>query len=253
MSVDLVYAFADPDPIPYLRTNRRLGAAASPDASVLRLAPGTVEPSTLRYHGWQRGLKRFIDVAVTLACMPFALPVMAILAIVVRSTSEGPALFRQQRVGQFGEMFSVLKFRSMYVDADQRLRIDPVLFAEYVANDFKLGADVDPRLTRVGRFLRMSSLDELPQLFNVLAGSMSLVGPRPVVHDELSNYGDAVVSYLQLRPGITGRWQVDGRNLVRYPERAYLDRDYLLSWRLRTDLLILARTLPSILRRRGCR
>ncbi|MGH9137395.1 MAG: sugar transferase [Acidimicrobiales bacterium] len=218
----------------------------------LALAPPPVPLPALPYHGWRRVLKRLIDVTVTLAVMPGALPLMAVLAIAVRCSSRGPAIFRQDRVGQFGKVIRVLKFRTMHVDADRHLRADPQLYAEYVANDYKLPTGIDPRVTRLGRFLRRTSLDELPQLFNVLGGSMSLVGPRPIIREELPRYGDAVASYLQMRPGLTGRWQLDGRNLVRYPERAYLDHDYLQTWRLSTDLVILMRTVPSVLRRRGC-
>jgi len=223
-------------------------AVSSPLHLIVDQPPAT----PLRYHGRRRHIKRLLDVAIALASMPVALPLMAAVALLVRFGSDGPALYRQDRVGQGGESFRIYKFRTMYVDSDERLRADGDLYAEYVANDFKLRNDVDPRVTRLGRFLRNTSLDELPQLFNVLGGSMSLVGPRPIVRDELARYGDAVPSYLQLRPGLTGRWQVEGRNVVRYPERANLDHDYLMNWRLRADLAIMVKTVPSVLRRRGC-
>lgn len=218
----------------------------------LRPVPEVAVRPSLRYHGWRRHLKRALDIAVVLLAIPLLLPLMLLVAALVKASGPGPVLYRQVRLGQHGQRFRVLKFRTMYVDSDERLRADAELYRQYVANDFKLHNEVDPRVTRIGGFLRTSSLDELPQLFNVLAGTMSLVGPRPIVPDELRCYGAAAPSYLELRPGLTGRWQVDGRNFVRYPERADLDTEYLRTWRLRTDLLILVKTVPSVLRRHGC-
>lgn len=225
---------------------------APPRRPYLRAVPTLVERPQLRYHGWRRHMKRVLDIGVVLMALPVFLPLMLVIAVLVKRSSPGPVLYRQARLGQHGQTFRVLKFRTMYVDSDERLRADPDLYRQYVENDFKLHNEVDPRVTRLGRFLRTSSLDELPQLFNVLAGSMSLVGPRPIVPDELSCYAEAASSYLALRPGVTGRWQVDGRNFVRYPERAHLDTDYLHTWRFRTDVVILLKTVPSVLRRHGC-
>ena len=209
----------------------------------------TAPITRLRYHSWQRYLKRAIDIIVTLAVLPIALPMMLILAILIRRDSPGPAIFHQVRIGQGGKRFHMLKFRTMYVDSEERLESDPELYALYVAHDFKLPNRLDPRVTRLGRFLRYSCLDELPQLFDVLAGSMSLVGPRPILLEQLVSNPDAIPSYLQLRPGITGRWQVSGRNQIKYPERGKLDDEYLYNWRVGTDLVILAKTIPHILRR----
>jgi exopolysaccharide production protein ExoY len=206
----------------------------------------------LRYHGWERYIKRGMDIAVTLLALPFALPIMAVIALAIRRDSEGPAIFKQERMGQNGRPFRMLKFRTMHVDSEERLAADPELYATYVAHDFKVPNDQDPRVTRVGRFLRYSSLDELPQLFNVLRGSMSLVGPRPILLEQLMSTPEAIPSYVQLRPGLTGRWQVEGRNFVQYPERAELDREYLENWTVRSDLWILLRTVPLVLKRRGC-
>lgn len=227
---------------PVVERRPALRLAAEADASIARL----------RYHGWRRHLKRTVDIVATAFALPAALPLMAVVAVMVKLSSPGPILFRQDRVGRAGETFRILKFRTMHVDADERLRADPELYAAYVANDYKLDCAVDPRVPAIGQFLRKSSLDELPQLFNVLAGSMSLVGPRPIVREELGCYGDMAVSYFQLRPGLTGLWQVEGRNIVRYPERAHMDHDYLYSWRFRSDLSIMARTVPLVLGRRGC-
>jgi exopolysaccharide production protein ExoY len=205
-----------------------------------------------RYHGWQRFLKRAIDIIVTLAVLPVALPLMLTLAVLIRRDSEGPAIFRQERIGQSGRRFRMLKFRTMYLHSEERLEADPKLYALYVEHDFKLPNRLDPRVTRLGRFLRYSSLDELPQLFNVLAGSMSLVGPRPILLEQLVSNPDAIPSYLQLRPGITGKWQVGGSTQIKYPERGNLDAEYLDNWSVGTDLVILTKTIPHVLRRRGC-
>jgi exopolysaccharide production protein ExoY len=210
----------------------------------------TSRPGGLRY-ARGRLLKRTFDVATSLLLLPVAVPLMVLIAVLIKLTSRGPVFFRHERVGRGGQMFRLIKFRTMRVDAVARLHSDPNLYAEYVRNDFKLPNHSDPRVFSFGRALRRSSLDELPQLFNVLAGTMSLVGPRPVVVAELDRYGSLAWAYLELRPGITGRWQTDGRNDIRYPERAELDAEYLLNWRFRLDLSIVARTVPSVIRRRG--
>lgn len=215
------------------------------------VADTTATTAQLRYHSWQRYLKRTIDIVVALAVMPVALPLMLVIAILIRRDSPGPAIFRQERIGQGGRCFQMLKFRTMYVGSEERLDADPDLYARYVAHDFKLPNEIDPRVTRLGRFLRHSSLDELPQLFNVIAGSMSLVGPRPILLEQLVSNPDSIPSYLQLRPGITGRWQVEGRNNIRYPARGKLDDEYLHDWTVSTDLVLLAKTIPHVLKRRG--
>ena len=137
------------------------------------------------------------------------------------------------------------------MDAEEVLRNDPFLSRRYVENDYKLPPEEDPRVTRVGRFLRRTSLDELPQLFNVLLGDMSLVGPRPVVPDEIAHYGAETRVFQAVKPGLTGHWQVSGRSDVVYPERAQLDIDYINNWGLARDLKILAGTVSAVLQRRG--
>ena len=206
----------------------------------------------LPYHGWRRHVKRVMDVALSVLALVAFLPVLVAIGVAIRISSPGPALYRQDRVGQDGVTFRIFKFRTMYVDSDERLNTDETMYERYVANDYKLGTHEDPRVTRVGRFLRRTSLDELPQLLNIIAGSMTLVGPRPIVRSELQLYGSAVTTYLQLRPGLTGKWQVEGRNIVRYPERAWLDDEYLRTWSLMNDFIIMLKTVPSVLRRRGC-
>lgn len=179
------------------------------------------------------------------------MPLGLICAALIRITSRGPALFKQQRVGLHGQTFAMYKFRTMREDAEQRLRTDRDLWNSYVENDYKLPISIDPRVTRLGRWLRRTSIDELPQLINVLAGSMSIVGPRPVVPEEVDNYGDRRALYLSVRPGLTGAWQVNGRSTVDYPDRVDLDAHYVETWSLWQDVKILARTPFVVARARG--
>ncbi len=195
-------------------------------------------------------VKRALDVVLSVLALTLTLPIWLVVGVLVRCTSRGPVLFRQPRVGRHGRAFTVLKFRSMCSDAEARLQ-DPQIYDTYVATGYKLPVAHEFRVTRVGRFLRRTSLDELPQLLNVLRGDMSLVGPRPVVPPELSNYGDLVHCYLAVRPGITGIWQVSGRSHIQFPHRAHLDRDYFQNRSLRLDLAILARTPVAVLRGDG--
>jgi Sugar transferases involved in lipopolysaccharide synthesis len=148
-------------------------------------------------------------------------------------------------------MFSCYKFRSMYADAEERLQEDEVLYQQYLEHDYKLPATIDTRITRVGRFLRRTSLDELPQLWNVLKGDMSLVGPRPIIPDEIHHYNGEAPLLLCLKPGITGAWQVSGRSNLQYPERATVELEYVERWSLLRDLGILLRTIPTVLHQRG--
>jgi lipopolysaccharide/colanic/teichoic acid biosynthesis glycosyltransferase len=155
-------------------------------------------------------------------------------------------------VGAKGRLFRCFKFRSMKRDAEQILRADAALCQKYLTNHFKLPEHEDPRLTRVGRFLRKTSLDELPQLINVLLGQMSLVGPRPIVPAELDHYRhEAALVFMSLKPGITGAWAVSGRSEIGYPDRALLELEYIRRWSLLSDIAILVRTVPAVLRRRG--
>jgi len=195
-------------------------------------------------------LKRIIDIVLAMLLLVVLAPMAIALALVVKLSSPGPVFFRQPRVGRGGRQFGLLKFRSMRMDAEERLRRDPALYDAYLANNFKVPGR-DPRLTPVGRYLRMMSVDELPQLLNVLGGHMSLVGPRPVVPDELVLYGDMRSAYMAVRPGLTGAWQVSGRSRVGYPERAMIDYSYVCSWSLRGDLKILVKTVPAIVRAHG--
>ena len=179
-------------------------------------------------------------------------PVLLLVTLVIWRVDGGPILFGHYRVGKGGRLIKVLKFRSMRVDAQQRLAellaTDLAARAEW-ERDFKLAED--PRITPIGRFLRRSSLDELPQLFNVLRGDMLLVGPRPITVQELRRYGPVRWHYLSVTPGITGLWQVSGRNELSYPERVQLDKTYVEERNWKLDLEILLRTVLVVLTGRG--
>jgi lipopolysaccharide/colanic/teichoic acid biosynthesis glycosyltransferase len=204
-----------------------------------------------RTSAWQEGAKRALDVVGALVGLLLALPVLLVLAALVRLDSAGPVLFVQRRVGRHGETFGCLKLRTMCVDAEARLAFDRSLRRKYEANGYKIPVDCDPRVTRFGRLLRATSLDELPQLWNVLRGDMSLVGPRPVVEQELAHYGAARDVLLSVRPGITGAWAVQGRSSVNYPERADIELAYARSWTVAEDVRILVRTVGVVVQRHG--
>ena len=213
---------------------------------------GTIQPASLPLcttPGWTG--KRALDVALALALIVLLLPMFVLVGMAVLITSRGPMLFTQRRVGLGGREFPILKFRTMVPEAEERLSADPELRSVYVNGDFKIPNAVDPRVTPVGRVLRALSLDELPQLFNVLAGHMSLVGPRPIVPAELDLYGDCRDAYLSVRPGLTGLWQVSGRNEIKFPQRAALDAEYAQRCSPAVDLLVLLRTPGAVVRCRG--
>jgi exopolysaccharide production protein ExoY len=195
--------------------------------------------------------KRALDLTVAVGLAPVTITIGLVCAVLIKVTSRGPVMFAQERVGLGGERFRMYKFRTMHIDAERRLHQDPRLWQEYVENGFKVPAELDRRVTPLGRFLRRSSLDELPQMLNVLAGTMSLVGPRPVVPDELANYGDRRSVYQSVRPGITGAWQVNGRSTVDYPDRVDIDATYVRTWNVWLDVRILVRTPFAVISARG--
>lgn len=225
-------------------------AAIEPKAVWVHGRP-LVELTAPSLRAWQLALKRMLDVAGATVGLLLLSPVMVVIGLCIRLDSGGGVIFGQTRLGAWGRPFKCLKFRSMRSDAEQILRSDPALYRRYIGNHFKLPEREDPRLTRVGRFLRRTSLDELPQLFNVLFGHMSLVGPRPIVPDELDHYGGGAPLFLSLRPGITGAWAVNGRSQVGYPDRAGLELEYIRNWSVGSDIGILLRTIPAVLAARG--
>lgn len=206
--------------------------------------------NNLRY--WPaRLLKRLFDLVVASVLLLLGAVPLAYIAWRIRRDG-GPAIFAHQRVGQSGKPFPCFKFRTMRVDAERQLRellaSDPAAREEW-EREFKLRND--PRITPIGQFLRRTSLDELPQLFNVIRGEMSLVGPRPIIKAELARYGDDVDYFLMVRPGMSGLWQVSGRNDVGYETRVYLDTWYVKNWSLWYDIAILFKTVRVVLRREG--
>lgn len=201
---------------------------------------------------WNRYLKTIFDFALTLVGTVAISPILIFIAIWIYKDSPGPVIFKHTRIGKNGKKFPCYKFRSMCIDAKEKLaellENDPVAKAEW-ERDFKLKND--PRITKSGAFLRRTSLDELPQIFNVLRGDMSLVGPRPVIEEELERYGEYVNDYLMVKPGITGMWQINGRNDTSYAERVCMDSWYVRNWSIWIDNLILWRTLKSVIRCKG--
>ena len=198
-----------------------------------------------------RVLMRIIDVLGAGLLLLVLSPLLAVVAAVVWFRMGRPVTYGHQRVGQSGRRFSVYKFRSMIRDAESVLRASPDIYRRYVASNYKLPESEDPRITPLGRFLRRTSLDELPQLWNVLRGDMSLVGPRPVVPEELAEYGEYARMLVRAKPGLTGAWQVGGRSDIPYPERARMELRYVAAHTFGGDFAILLRTLPAVLRRRG--
>jgi Undecaprenyl-phosphate galactose phosphotransferase WbaP len=196
----------------------------------------------------RRGLKRIFDLSLAIVLGVVIVPLLALIAVLIRTTSPGPVFYSQERIGWHGRRFRAWKFRSMRRDADevlqQYLAEHPELLAEWQANH-KLKHD--PRITWVGRWLRLTSLDELPQIWNVLCGEMSLIGPRPIVEAEIEKYGHQYEHYIQVVPGITGLWQISGRNNTTYDERVNYDAYYVRNWSLWLDLYILACTARVVL------
>jgi len=194
-----------------------------------------------------RAVKRGMDVIGASVALLLAAPLMALIAIAIKLDSRGPLLFRQSRIGKDGESFRLGKFRTMIADAEERRE---ELLAQSKSAHW-LHLDHDPRITRVGRFLRLTSLDELPQLWNVLKGEMSLVGPRPLVESEDAQITGWGRSRLDLTPGITGYWQVLGRTNIPFEEMIKLDYLYVSNWSLWGDIRLILRTLPAVIRQRG--
>jgi lipopolysaccharide/colanic/teichoic acid biosynthesis glycosyltransferase len=211
-----------------------------------------------RIHCWRttsfryRVIKRALDILLILLFTPLLVPLFAVIMLLVKISSPGSIFYQQTRLGRFGKPFGVWKFRSMYKNGD-------VILAEYLRSNPAAAREWrechklrnDPRITRLGKFLRQSSLDELPQLINVLAGEMSLVGPRPIVAVEVPKYREAYLFYTSARPGMSGLWQVSGRSDLSYRQRIELDKRYVETWGLLFDFEILFRTAGAVWRSRG--
>jgi len=209
---------------------------------------GGVPPTGEIYKIHTSGLKRATDLAIAFPVLVFTSPLLMLIYALLKIFDPGPALFTQLRVGKDGRTFLVYKFRTMRIDAqfrfDQLMVNDPAANAEW-ATFQKLRND--PRVTFLGRFLRKTSLDELPQLLNIMRGEMSVVGPRPVTSGEIHRYGIEYPFYTAVRPGVVGLWQVSGRNKLTYPERVALDVKYVKTWTIWADLKILLRAIPVVL------
>ena len=199
-----------------------------------------------------RIFKRIFDIVATVCGGILILPILAIIAILIYLDSPGPIVFGHKRVGQGGKSFFCYKFRSMVPNAqealEQYLKDNPTAREEW-ERDFKLKDD--PRVTRIGKFLRKTSLDELPQLWNVLVGDMSLVGPRPIVRDEIVKYGDYINDFYLVPPGITGVWQVSGRSDTTYEERVLMDSWYVHNWSVWIDIVYLLKTVLAVVKSKG--
>lgn len=207
--------------------------------------------NNLLYPGSQM-LKRMIDILASFWGMLFLSPWLGLIALCIKFDSPGGVFYRQVRLGRNGQSFKLLKFRSMYQDADQKLMEElernPASKDEWEGNQ-KLKND--PRVTRVGKFLRKFSLDEFPQLWNVVKGEMSLVGPRPIMVNQREMYGESFGDYIQVTPGMTGLWQVSGRNLTTFLQRAEFDIEYIQCWSIWLDIYILVKTIKVVLWRKG--
>lgn len=204
------------------------------------------------FSGDQGLISRAIDILIASLALLFFLPLFVLIALAIKVLDPGPVFFGHRRIGKDGRAFLCWKFRTMVVDAEARLEAvlsaDPRAAREW-AETQKITND--PRVTAFGSFLRRSSLDELPQLFNVLKGEMSIVGPRPIVEAEAERYGQHFALYCLVRPGLTGLWQISGRSDVRYFERVLLDARYISSKSVLRDLRIIVLTVPSVLGARG--
>jgi exopolysaccharide production protein ExoY len=231
----------DSDNLAHSRDVRESRASAASGARRESSTSGGVESQARGPVGG--AAKRAFDVITSLAAIAALLPILAILYVILYTERPGAVLFRQRRIGFDGREFTCLKFRTMAVDAERALR-------EYLANNEEARREWhtthklrnDPRVTELGRFLRRSSLDELPQLFNVLMGHMSIVGPRPIVAEEIPLYREHFIDYANARPGLTGLWQVNGRNTIGYPQRVAYDVEYLRNWSFSRDMQIIFAT-----------
>jgi lipopolysaccharide/colanic/teichoic acid biosynthesis glycosyltransferase len=252
--------------MPYRDRNAILAEYQSPESRVVSIedaypyAPGLSQPSSRshravpipsRYFRY-RVIKRCADVGLVLLLAPVLIPMLLAVAAVVMFSSRGPIFYSHRRIRRNGEFFSMWKFRTMCQNSaevlEQYLQRHPGARAEW-NKTHKLR--FDPRITPVGSFLRRYSLDELPQMWNVLTGQMSLVGPRPIVAAEVEKYGDCFGCYCRVKPGLTGLWQVSGRSTLSYPERVAIDCDYVEHWSLSRDFVILLKTFPSVINQDG--
>lgn len=197
-------------------------------------------------------IKRIIDVFLgCLGLIPFAVVYCFLYVPYMVGKNRGPLLFKQKRYGLHGEYFYIYKFRSMRTNAENVLKSDKLLWQKYVANGYKLLPKEDPRTTKLGKFIRKTSLDELPQFINVVKGDMSFIGPRPIISEELAEYGNRSKYFLAMKPGITGVWAISGRNNLAYPERCDAELSYLAKRSIAYDFYVILQTVIGVLKREG--
>ncbi|ARJ24840.1 multidrug MFS transporter [Bacillus mycoides] len=196
--------------------------------------------------------KRIMDLLGAMVGLIIFSPIFLLISILyMTGDNKGPIFFKQIRMGKDGKEFYIYKFRSMVINAEEKLKGNEILYKKYIDNNYKLEPNEDPRITKVGQFLRKTSLDELPQFLNVLKGDMSLVGPRPVVQEELIEYGKRKDEFLSVKPGLTGYWQVSGRSDVGYPERVDLELYYIYNCSIWFDMKIIFLTMVHVIMRKG--
>jgi exopolysaccharide biosynthesis polyprenyl glycosylphosphotransferase len=212
------------------------------------VSDGYVHYVSVRHKPVQLAIKRVIDILASATALLLLSPLMIVVALIVKFTSRGPILFKQLRVGRNARPFNMLKFRSMIANAEE-LKAKLMQQNEQSGPVFKMSRD--PRITPIGRFIRKYSIDELPQLINVLRGEMSLVGPRPPVPSEVAKYEAWQRRRLSVRPGLTCVWQVSGRNQISFEEWMYLDMQYIDHWSLAQDVQLILKTVPVVLTGRG--
>ena len=196
--------------------------------------------------------KKVVDLSGGIFGLLLTLPIFLMISVIyLFGENKGPVFFKQLRIGANGREFYMYKFRSMIVNAEKVLKEDKILYQKYLKNNYKLEQDEDPRITKIGQFLRKTSLDELPQLINVIKGDMSIIGPRPVIKDELQEYSLRLNDFLSVKPGVTGYWQICGRSDVGYPERAELEFYYVDNQGARLDNKIFFKTILMVVLRKG--
>ncbi len=196
-------------------------------------------------------LKRFIDIIIGTIGLIVCIPIFIIIGIAIKIDSKGPVFFKHKRIGKHGKKLEIYKFRTMIENAEEAMKNFTEEQKKEFAENFKL--ENDPRVTRVGKILRKTSLDELPQIINILKGEMSIIGPRPVVKSELEKYGSNQDKFLSVAPGLTGNWAANGRSDVSYEERMALELDYIENRNLILDMKIFFKTILSVLKGRGAR
>lgn len=202
-------------------------------------------------HHVYKFFKRITDIVVSILALVLLSLLIIILSLIIFAQDGHSPFYKQIRVGQYGKLFGMYKFRSMIYNADKILKKDPKLYQKYVDNGFKLLEGEDPRITKVGAFIRKTSLDEIPQFLNVLIGQMSLVGPRPIVKKEMFEYGDRIKEFLSVKPGALGLWQASGRANIGYPERCNIELEYVRNASYWYDVKVFFACCISILKRDG--